>query len=525
MDDEHRQTWAQFRFQVIAPLLDEKLDSAERARLRQEILARTYTAPDGKSWRIAERTLRHWLRRYQQGQLSELENRRSKTHGRMKALDENVLEAAKGLRERLRSRSIQDILMHLKFTSGIDVSNISMSTLNRHLNRIGASKGKDYSERGAFQRFQKEHINQTWQSDCSDGIYLPDPLGLKEVRQTTLITFIDDASRFCVHGQFYWQERLVDLLDCFRTALTARGKPSNLYCDNGPIYRAHDLAHISSALGISLQHSEEYQPEGKGKQERLYLSLQMRFYREAQRAGLTTLNELNEFFWAWLDECYHKVKHSALGMTPLERWQLEEERIKRLSLERIHESLQLRTRRKVDTKTALIRLNGKCYQASQSLAGLRVQVRWPFDDESHVNIWREGAYFERAELFVPGTDIDYGKRPERPLKKEEPKVLDCSKQFRMALVAKYRGMTRPEDTSQYGVLTEREFLFVVERCLGRSLTEAENAVLAQSYQRLFPLDAEFVQHCMAKAITSKGNGKHITFYVKCLQELRYDGGS
>lgn len=520
VDEERRQSWAQFRFEVIEPLLDENLDGAEKALLRQEILVRTYTTPDGRSWRISERTLRNWLRRYQVGQLSELQNRRSKTLGEMKALDVKVLDAAKGLRERMRSRSIQDILMHLKITSNIDVSKIAASTLNRHLKRIGATKDKTYSERGIFQPFQKEHINQVWQSDCSDGIWLPDPTGLKELRQTTLITCIDDASRFCVHGQFYWTEQLVDLLDCFRTALMSRGKPQRLYTDNGSIYTAHDFAHICSTMGIGLRHSEPYHPEGKGKQERYYLTIQMRFYKEAQKAGLATLQDLNEFFWAWLDECYHKVKHQTLKMTPLQRWQMDESLVKRISFERIHEAMQLRARRTVDTKTAQIRLNGKRYQASRNLAGQRMQVRWPFDDESAVNIWREGEFFERAELFVAGADIDYSKRPQRQAAEEEPKVLDCSKQFRAALVAKFRGEKPPQDTSRYGVLTEREFIYVVEQCLSKSLTEAESGSLSQSYKCLFPIDAEFVQRCLGKAIAGKGNRMHISFYLKCMEELR-----
>jgi transposase InsO family protein len=521
VDEERRQLWAQFRFEVIAPLLDDKLDGAEKARLRQEVLAKIYTTPDGKAWRIAGRTLRNWLNRYRRGQLEELANRPSKTRGQMKALDEIVLDEAKGLRERMRTRSIQDILMHLKFTSSIDISKISASTLNRHLNRVGATKSKNYSERGTFQHFQKEHINQTWQSDCSDGLYLPDPLGLKEVRQTTLITCIDDASRFCVHGQFYWTEQLLDLLDCFKTALTARGKPGCLYTDNGSIYRSNDLKSICTDLGIDLKHSEEYQPEGKGKQERYYLTMQMRFYKEAKKAGITTLQELNEFFWAWLDECYHKVRHNTLKMTPLERWQREESLIKRLGQEEIQRCMQLRARRTVDTKTALIRLDGRRYQASQNLAGKRLQVRWPFDDISAVNIWQSGAFVERAELFVPSADIDYSKRPVRQQEKaEEPKVLDCSKRLRLSLVAKYRGEKPPEDTSRYGVLTEREFIYVVEQCLQRSLTDVDTSLLSQCYKFLCPFDAAFVQQCMSKAITEKGARKHLSFYLGRLKEAR-----
>jgi putative transposase len=520
VDDEQRRAWAQFRFEVISPLLDSRLDRAEKARIRQEILARSYTSPDGKNRRIAERSLRNWLKRYQRGQLAELHNQRHKALGTMKALDASVLNVAKGLRERLRSRSIQDILVHLKFSSNIDVSKISASTLNRHLNRVGATKEKNYTERGTYQHFQKEHINQLWQSDCSDGIWLPDPLGLKEVRQTTLITCIDDASRFCVHGQFYWTEQLIDLLHCFKTALLSRGKPVCLYTDNGPIYKAKNFKSICTDLGITLKHSEEYQPSGKGKQERHYLTIQRRFYEEAKKSGIAMLDELNDFFWAWLDECYHKVKHQTLKMAPLERWQQEEALIKRLSLEQLYEAMQYRERRKINERTALIRLEGKLYQASQNLAGKRLQIRWPFDDDSQVFIWQDGNFIERAQLFVPSADIDYSKRPQRQKKEEGAKVLDCSKRLRLSLVARHRGESPPESSSQYGILSQNEFIYVVEQCLDKSLDEVETSLLCQSYTRLYPLDAEFVQYCMSKAIANKGGRRHLSFYLDQLEEMK-----
>ena len=519
MSDEHREAWALFRFNVIAPLVESGLDGAEKAQIRKDILSEIYTTPDGKKWRISERTLRKWVARYKQGQLEALHNRRHDRRGEMKAIDESVLATAKELRERMRSRSIQDILVHLKM-KGIDVSRVSATTLNRHLNRVGATKGKNFSDRGAYQHFAKEHINQVWQSDCSDGIWLPDPTGLKESRQTTLITFIDDCSRFCVHGQFYWTERLVDLLDCFKKALIARGKPEKAYTDNGPIYRAKNWSSICGELGIGVRHSEPYQPPGKGKQERHYLTIQRRFYKEADKSGLTTLKELNEFFWAWLEECYHKVNHRSLGITPLERWQLEEENlINRVSLEHIEQCLQLRAYRDVNFKTALIQLNGKRYQASQTFAGVKkVQVRWPFDDESAINIWREGAFVERAELFVPAPDIDYSKRPQRKAE-EEAKVLDCSKQLRLALVARYRAEKIPEDPSRYGFLTEREFRCVIEQCLERSFSDEDKATVSQSYKQLPRVDAEFVESCLNKAIADKGRRMHLNFYLNRLAEM------
>lgn len=520
MDDEWREKWAQFRFEVIGELLDKNLDRAERSRIRKEILSRVFIRPDGKSWRIAERTLTEWLQRYERGGLAELANRVDRRKGEMKALDPKILEQAKTLRVALPTRSIEDIRSHLKYVSNVDISKIAPATLNRHLNRIGAVKDKDYSEKGAFQHFQKEHINQLWQSDCTDGLYLPDPNGLKEVRQTTLITCIDDASRFCVHGQFYFGEKLTDLLNCFRTALISRGKGSILYTDNGSIYRARNFAHICSELGVTLKHCEVRQPGGKGKQERHYLTIQMRFYKEAKKSGIQTLEELNEFFWAWLDECYHKVKHSEIGMTPLERWQMEEDLIERIPIEKIHSAMQLRAKRLVNEKTALIKLDGRLYQASRAYAGQQVPIRWPFDDESHVNIYRKSKPVERADLYVPGTDIDYSKRPRRE-KKQEPKVLECSKRYRAALVAKLRNEKAPEDTSRFGVLTEREFTMVVGQGLERLLDQREIGVLQESYTRLFPIDAEFVEKAISKAKASKGLQMHIGYYVKFMEEFKF----
>jgi putative transposase len=519
IEEERREAWALFRYNVIAPLLEPGLDGAEKAAKRKEILAAVHITPDGKRWTISERTLRQWLSRHRTSQLKGLENQRHENLGLMKALDEQVLEEAKGLRERMRTRSVPDILLHLKMR-GVDVSRISTTTLNRHLNRVGATKRKDFADRGAYQHFVKEHINQLWQTDCTDGLWLPDPLGKKAVRQTTLITFIDDCSRFCVHGQFFWTAQLVDLLYCFKTALLARGKPGTTYSDNGSIYRARDWSAICGELNIGLKHTEAYQPSGKGKQERHYHTLQRRFYKEAEKSGLTTLQELNEFFWAWLEQCYHQEKHKGIGMPPLERWQMEEHLIERLPLETLEQRMQRRAYRDVDFKTALIRLNGKRYQASQNLSGAkRVQVRWPFDDESAVNIFRNGAFVERAELFVAGADIDYSKRPVRQAD-DEPNVLDCAKQLRLSMVARHRGEKMPADTSKFGFLTENEYVFVVETCLNRTLTEGDRALLKESYRRLSPVDAEFVQGCLSKAVASKGSQKHLNYYLTQMEEAK-----
>lgn len=90
---------------------------------------------------------------------------------------------------------------------------------------------------------------------------------------------------------------------------------------------------------------------------------------------------------------------------------MEEHLIKRLSLEELDEKMLRRAYRDVDFKTALIRLNGKRYQASQSLAGQKkVQLRWPFDDESAVTIWRNGECYAQNTGAVFEKNICAGSR-------------------------------------------------------------------------------------------------------------------
>lgn len=84
-----------------------------------------------------------------------------------------------------------------------------------------------------------------------------------KIRKTFLFVFIDDYSPLIPHAEFYLRENLDSFLDCFEKALEKRGLPRKLYCDNGPYFRSHHLAHITASLGIALIHCTPYSPEKK----------------------------------------------------------------------------------------------------------------------------------------------------------------------------------------------------------------------------------------------------------------------
>jgi hypothetical protein len=56
-----------------------------------------------------------------------------------------------------------------------------------------------------------------------DGPWLPDPANPDQQRQTFLFAFLDDYSRLILHAQFYWNEQLPRLEDCFKRAIPSTG--------------------------------------------------------------------------------------------------------------------------------------------------------------------------------------------------------------------------------------------------------------------------------------------------------------
>jgi hypothetical protein len=521
VDEKIRQQWAEFRYGVIAPLVCRRLDDTQRQEEKHRIIKTSFTTPIGDSKFVAERTLRSWLSRYKLYGFDGLLRAESRSAGKCEAIPEDVLNAAIELRLELRSRSVRCILSLLR-AKGFDVSNVSQSTLNFHLNRAGANKEKYASEKGSFQPFQKDHANDLWQADCSGGLYLPDPRNKGQHKQTHLISMIDDATRVVTHAAFYWDEAVPSLFDCFRKGLLKRGKVRQLYTDNGPCFKAHDLARTCAKLGVELRHAEQYTPEGKGKIERHIGTIKSGFYQEAKHSGLETLEQLNDFLFAWLEKEYHNAKHRSLGMTPFERWQQDEDKslIKLVTPEEIRHALMVEAERMVNKKTGLIQLNNRTYQTSRELAGKKVQVHWEANRPNQtVEIWLNGKLVETAKELVPGSNIDYSKRPQRHRQPEKlPKILHSSKQYRQSLVSSYRQDSMP--VSAEGYLSEPEFQQLLSRNLEREFTEEEISFLSGAFAELSPLREKATELVLLKAISAKGQKMHLRYYCDLLLQAR-----
>lgn len=511
MNHEDRMNWARFRFAVIAPLVCRKLSEEQRRALRQEILKQTFTDPDGHERQIASRTLTEWVTRHKRHGFDGLLDSRRKSLGSSRAIAKELLDRAVELRREEESRSVKNILRLLS-AEGFDTTGVSKTTLNVHLNQRGASRAKLSGEKGAFQRWEQKFANALWQSDTSSGVWLPDPTNPKKLKQTRLISFIDDATRVCTHAEFYWDEKLPSLVDCFRKALLKRGKPERMLFDNAFIFHSNTIEIMCAQLDIEVSFCKPYSPPSKGKVEKHYATIKSGFYKEAEHSGLSTLDDLNQFFFAWLTKEYHHSKHSSLNMTPIERWRQDEQLLHRVSPEDIRRALMLRTNRKVNERTALIRLDNATYQASPELAGCTVEVRWHARVHDHVEIWRNGKLIETAPLTSAQADIDFSRKPQR---KEKPRGItyESSKRYRHALVAEHQGekpIAQPADD----YLAENEFIQMVASALERPIDPEDLCFLSKFFFDNSPLRASLIQALLNQIVSARGKQLHVRSYLE-----------
>lgn len=329
IDPDREWELALAKYAVIAPLVCRKLEPAERDTLRKEILQATHRFPGDRVICVAPRTLREWIQLYGKRGLNGLRAGPRKDKGVPRAVPPAVLERAIFLKTEVAERTSKTIA-NLLAAEGLGP--VSPSTLGYHLRNTPALATFPGSKPPkAFKRFEHPRPNDCWQSDMSDGIWMPDPADPTKMRKCYLHAFIDDHSRLVTHAQFYWRESLPALEHCFRRAITAFGVPRMAYWDNGAAYRATQLRKMAARLRVEVVFSTPYAPEGKGKIERLWGTIKRSFYVEAQRAGITTLDELNQFLWGWLEAHYTSKIHSSTGQTPRDRWEAGREHVRYVS--------------------------------------------------------------------------------------------------------------------------------------------------------------------------------------------------
>lgn len=150
-----------------------------------------------------------------------------------------------------------------------------------------------------------------------------------------LILLLDDHSRYILHAKFVEHDTASENMSMIRETVEKYGLPRVLYTDNASFFKsirhgtsrhqAHareeyetDIGRSCREAGITHLTHKPYQPQGKGKIERLFRFIQERFV--STLADDMTLEEINSYFAWWVKKYNDSHVNRTTGKTPKERF-------------------------------------------------------------------------------------------------------------------------------------------------------------------------------------------------------------
>jgi putative transposase len=392
---------ALFRYTLILPLIRGEYPPGGKDKLRQQIASRSYDIPHSSRRSVSASTLARWERTYQEQGFDGLKPQPRADRGVCRAISSETLDRAETLKREQPLRSSRSIIriLSLDTTNPIPEPRIAPRTLRRQLSRRGATAAQLLAEQRPkpYRRFERSHFGDLWQGDAMHGPYLPDPADADKRRQAFLFAFLDDHTRLIPQAQFYWNEQLPRMEDCFKRAIMRYGRPLAVYADQGSVYRADQFNTVCAVLGIQRIPGTPYYPEGRGKIERFFQFVQSDFLPELAHSSVTTLRQLNESLLAWIEVVYHTKLHAETGQAPLERFRQDTAPTTRpADPEELRQAFLHRDTRKV-TKTATFSFHRNRYRVPDYLRRQSIELRYDPFDLTQIEVWLNDAFLQLAE--------------------------------------------------------------------------------------------------------------------------------
>lgn len=399
--EDRRTEIALFRYTLILPLVRGQYPPGGKEQLRRQIAAGHYAIPYSSRSTVSPTTLARWERLYREKGFDGLKPQPRRDKGQSRAISPQTLDRAEALKREQPLRSARSIIkiLSLDTTNPIPEDHIAPRTLRRHLADRGATAAQLLAEQRPkpYRRFERSHFGDLWQGDAMHGPYLPDPANPDQQRQLFLFAFLDDHSRLVPHAQFYWNEQLPRLEDCFKRAILRYGRPLAVYVDQGQVYTSKHFDTICATLGIQRILGTPYYPEGRGKIERFFQFVQSDFLPELAHSSVTTLPQLNESLLAWIGVVYQRKLHAETGQAPLERFRQDPApSTGPVDPEELRLAFLHRDRRKV-TKTATFSFRRNRYRVPAYLRGQTVELRYDPFDLTRIEVWFNDTFLQIAE--------------------------------------------------------------------------------------------------------------------------------
>ena len=269
---------------------------------------------------IDRRTLHRWLVRYATDGLAALADKSSKPdrcpHQMAPEIEARIIE----LRRSHPGWGPRTILNKLRRELDHPPSRAAIyRCLVRH--RLIQPKPRR-RRRDDYKRWERARSMELWQIDVMGSVFLTSGIGL------SIVTGIDDHSRFCVIAKVVARATARPVCDALLEALSTYGIPEQILTDNGKVFtgklgrKPANVAFDRICLNNGIRHllTAPYSPTTTGKIERLHKTMRKEFFADK---SFESIEDMQAALDAWVADYNNEREHQSLGdVPPIRRFEL-----------------------------------------------------------------------------------------------------------------------------------------------------------------------------------------------------------
>jgi transposase InsO family protein len=176
--------------------------------------------------------------------------------------------------------------------------------------------------RDDYKRWERSRSMELWQIDVMGSVFLASGIGV------SVVTGIDDHSRFCVIAKVVARATARPVCDALMEALHTHGVPEQILTDNGRVFtgklgkRPANVLFDRICLNNGIRHllTAPYSPTTTGKIERLHKTMRKEFFSDKV---FETIEDIQAGLDMWVADYNHEREHQSLGdVPPIRRFEL-----------------------------------------------------------------------------------------------------------------------------------------------------------------------------------------------------------
>ena len=387
MEQEKKQQIALMRYSAISPLIiGARDDLPSLSAYFRDASAKGIPSPDGTLRHYSPGTLEKWYYSYKKGGFDALLPAGRSDRGVSRKIDDDLKEQIAYLKHTYPRISAAGIFKQLQDNGSIRSGQLSESTICRFINQM--SLQEKLTSNQDMRRYERPHINEVWCGDSSVGPYLKTPDGKKH--RVYVIALIDDASRFILAADVFFNDTFVNLMSVMKSAVSKYGKPKVFNFDNGSAYKNKQMELLAARIGSVISYCRPYTPTQKAKIERWFRTLKDQWMASLDMRDFHSLEELRGSLLTYINT-YNQRPHSSLKeISPQDRFFQEPELISRLSDEVIENSFLLEIERRVSADSVVV-IDQVEYEVDYRFAKRRITLRYTPDMENIFLVEADGS--------------------------------------------------------------------------------------------------------------------------------------